>query len=719
LQRRTHDTFKTPTQLARRLKFSAGGITLPGGQKKNHLKKETPRRRRKKIFYPPHLQPQHSKNMPFLRKAFDFFSSRLSNSRFGLLYGLAFCFLAISFLSRLALCMQAGFAGEEAAWKWHSLLGAFLMGAGYDFLTLPFLLAPWVVFLALLPNRVALWRASRFFVGLGVGVFLFVLLFSAVAEWFFWDEFSSRFNFIAVDYLFYTHEVIGNIWESYSTGKILLLVAFVALALSWPLTKRSWSGLAKALSWKQRLVGILTAVLLPFILFHAFSSTGKNRFSTDTLNELAGNGFYEFASAAHNNALDYVRLYASLPEDEAYALVREKQSLTVEEWHSENLEDRRYAVHSPGKEKHLNVILISVESLGTNFLGAWGDERGLSPRIDALAKESLLLAEVYATGNRTVRGLEALALAIPPTPGQSIVKRPNNAHMFTLGHVFRSKGYEAIFLYGGYSYFDNMHAFFHDNNHRVVDSQAIPKENIHYENIWGVADEDLFQHALVEIDALLKNAQGPKPFFMHIMTTSNHRPYTYPEGRIDIPSGTGRNGAVKYSDWAIGHFIDEAKKTDWFDNTLFVITADHGANARGVGELPIAQYRIPLLFYAPAHIQPQRVERLMSQMDIPPTLLGLLHFSYESKFFGQDIFRLPEGEERAFVANYQSLGYLRDGRLVMLYPMRKTRVGPHPNAGPTNEAAALDEAALLREAIAWYQSAAMSFSRGTYGASEK
>ncbi|MCL2625488.1 MAG: LTA synthase family protein [Cystobacterineae bacterium] len=632
---------------------------------------------------------------------------RSACARFGITRELAGGFLAVSFLTRIALSMHSDVTG-----KWHELFFAFFMGAAYDLLTLPFVLAPWLLFLALLPNRAAKWRLSRLGVGLLLCSFVFALLLTAVAEWFFWEEFSSRFNFIAVDYLFYTHEVLGNIWESYSTGKILLLVAFATLALTWFLLRHRWNSLAAPLGWKIRMAGITVALALPFLLFYGFSSTGKNRFSTDVLNELAGNGFYEFASAVRNNELDYLRLYASLPEDEAYALLRAKQSLTVDAWHSENPAERRFLIRPTEKEKQLNVILISVESLGADFIGAWGDERGLSPRIDALAKESLVFSQVYATGNRTVRGLEALALSIVPTPGQSIVKRPNNTHMFSLGSLFRSRGYESLFLYGGYSYFDNMQAFFANNGYRVVDRQAIAKANIHYENIWGVADEDLFHLALGETEALHKDG---KPFFVHIMTTSNHRPYSYPEGRIDIPSGTGRNGAVKYSDWAIGHFIDEAKKTAWFKDTLFVLTADHGANARGVGELPIDKYRIPLLFYAPYHITPQYVERLMSQMDIPPTLLGRLGFEYESKFFGQDIFRLPEGEERAFVANYQSLGYLRDGRLVMLYPKRQTRVTPNAFAGAMRETQPLDDAALLREAIAWYQSAAMSFGQGTYG----
>ncbi len=591
---------------------------------------------------------------------------------------------------------------------------SFLIGSTYDLITVPFVLAPLILFLALLPNRVARWRLTRLLIGATIPVSVFLLLFTAVAEWIFWDEFASRFNFIAVDYLVYTHEVIGNIWQSYPVGKILIALAAVSLVISWPLIRRSWTSSALPISWSGRLAGIILALVLPVALFNVISSTDKNRFASDALNELAGNGLYEFAAAARNNEMDYLRLYASLPEEEAFSLVRAKQSLTSDGWRSSDLTDRQYSIRAKGAEKHLNVILVSVESLGAEFIGAWGDPRGLTPRIDQLARESLTFGKVYATGNRTVRGLEALSLAIPPTPGQSIVKRPNNGQLFTLGDIFENKNYDQLFIYGGYGYFDNMAEFFSNNDYRVVDRTVIPRDKIHYENIWGVADEDLFDLAIDEIDASLAKSNGQQPVFAHIMTTSNHRPYTYPAGRIDIPSGTGRDGAVKYTDWAIGHFIDQARKKPWFADTLFVITADHGASARGTGDIPVDRYLIPVIFYSPAHIKAERVERLMSQIDIPPTLLGRMNFSYETKFFGQDIFRLPPGEERAFVANYQSLGYLRDGRLVMLYPRRKVHIFPSKHAGLQHPERPLDEKTLEREAIAWYEAASLAFGRGKY-----
>ncbi len=159
---------------------------------------------------------------------------------------------------------------------------------------------------------------------------------------------------------------------------------------------------------------------------------------------------------------------------------------------------------------------------------------------------------MYATGLRTVRGLEALTLSIPPTPGHAVPMRANNKGFQTIGGVFRDQGYEALYVYGGYSRFDNMRDFFGGNGYTVIDRSAIDPKDISHETIWGVADEDLFRLAVREIDA--RAAAGTK-VFTHVMTTTNHRPFTYPANRIDIASGTGRDGAVKYTDWAIGEFV--------------------------------------------------------------------------------------------------------------------------------------------------------------------
>lgn len=247
--------------------------------------------------------------------------------------------------------------------------------------------------------------------------------------------------------------------------------------------------------------------------------------------------------------------------------------------------------------------------------------------------------------------------------------------------------------------------FFANNKYTVVDRTSIVKKDIDYENIWGVADENLFTLSLKEIDKTVKSG---KPAFAHIMTTSNHRPFTYPEGRVNIPSHTSREGAVKYTDYAIGKFIREARRKSWFKNTLFVIVADHCASSAGKADLPVNKYKIPLLIYAPDFIKPAKMERLMSQIDLGPTILGLLNFSYTSKFFGYDIFKLEAGRERAFVSTYQSLGYIRKDTLIILRPQRIANTFI-PDFKDGSEKASLTNKHLTTEAITWYQTASYQF----------
>jgi len=581
---------------------------------------------------------------------------------------------------------------------WSRVFG---IGLAFDLVAVGYLLAPVALWLALVPDRVARSWPHRALVVLLLAVVAFGALLLAASEWLFWDEFGSRFNFIAVDYLLYTHEVLGNIWQSYPVGRVLLALAAFAIVVALALLRRIWSPAGAPLSWRAALI-VLAAWSAVFAGTLRWVDSDARNFSVrDNANDLAGNGVYEFFAANHRNELAYDRHYATIPIGEALPWVR--AALGAERDGVERL------IAPQGPERRLNVVLVSVESLGAEFLGSYGNPKGLTPHLDRLARESLWFTKVYATGNRTVRGMEALSLALPPTPGQSIVRRPNNDKLFSLGSVFEDKDYSVVFAYGGYGYFDNMNAFFDANDYRSIDRRAIPSERVKHETVWGVADEHLFDHVLDELD---REHKAAKPFFVHVMTTSNHRPYTYPAGRVDIPSGTSREGAVKYTDYAVGKFLQDARSHPWFDNTLFVITADHGANARGTSRIPVDKYLVPLFVYAPKHVQARQVDRLMSQIDIPPTLLGLLDFRYYTKFFGRDVLRVPPASDRAFVANYQTLGYLKGDRMALLQPRRKTEVF-RVDADMNIVEPVLDEAT-LREAIAFYSVASFVFRNGLY-----
>lgn len=243
--------------------------------------------------------------------------------------------------------------------------------------------------------------------------------------------------------------------------------------------------------------------------------------------------------------------------------------------------------------------------------------------------------------------------------------------------MFKQKGYERNFFYGGDGYFDNMNTFFGGNGFNIVDrgrgflldkSISTTRTNIEdaevtFENAWGVCDMDLYNKVIKEAD---KAHNSSKPFFDFVMTTSNHKPYTYPTGKIDIPSGTGRNGAVKYTDYAIAQFIKKAKQKPWFHNTVFVIMSDHCASSAGRWELDVKNYHIPAIIFNLPNQQPKKIDKLASQIDVFPTLFATFNWDYTSNLFGQNILTMLPNKERAFIGNYRKLGYLKDKKVLIL-----------------------------------------------------
>jgi phosphoglycerol transferase MdoB-like AlkP superfamily enzyme len=614
-------------------------------------------------------------------------------------------FVAVAFLVRLILLLKTGKDIPPSAGSWLYIFG---VGLAYDLVTFVYFGWPMLVVLWLLPRRAYLSR-------LGHGIFLgfcfvltFAVLYLGAAELVFWGEFSARFNFIAVDYLVYTHEVVGNIQESYPivTWSLLLLLgtALVMFFSRRPLVARD-SG--------SRFLGRTGVVGAWLVLTVAvsFAVTGdmKDRAANNYVNELAGNGIYQFFAAFRNNELDYAKYYPTIPNDEAFANLRQLVKTPNATFTTNDPMDLTRTIAADGPEHKLNVVLISVESLSGDYVEGLDVSKhlGLMPNLDALASKSLFFTQLYANGTRTVRGLEALSLSVPPTPGESIVKRPGNENLFSLADVFNAKGYTSEFVYGGYGYFDNMNHFFASNGYTAVDRNVIDSKDIHAENVWGVADEDLFTLVMKRMDA--SYAAG-KPYFGHVMTTSNHRPYTFPEGRVNAKQGA-RNAAVRYTDWALGDFLKRAATKPWFDDTIFIITADHCASSAGKTSLPVDKYHIPLYIYSPKHIAPGRIDRLMSQIDIPPTLLGLLNFSYTSRFYGYDLFKLEPGRERTFLSTYQELGYMRDGRLTSLIPREPVKeMTPDLVSGDATVAPANPTDA--KDAITYYQTAAYLFTHG-------
>ena len=527
------------------------------------------------------------------------------------------------------------------------------------------------------------------------------LLFVFISEFIFWEEFGARFNFVAVDYLIYTNEVLGNIRESYSMPLIfggLLLGALVvggSTIIYWKMEP------GKSLGFFKR-IGLALAAAASFYFVGGWSldfadrTNSQNQFNQ----EISHNGPASFFLAARENKLDFKRYYRTLPDKTYQAFAPTWPDPTHDQPNSK-----------PLNPKH--VVLIEIESMSASFMDSYGSTKNITPQLDKLLHQGIWFSNLYATGTRTVRGLEGMSAALPPLPGQSIVRRSNNSDLYTLGGMLRKKSFEPMFMYGGYGVFDNMNAYFRGNGYAIKDRSDFSDANNTFATVWGVADELLFNEAIDQLDADTGNGRKR---FLHIMTTSNHRPYSYPAGRIDIPSKTGRDGAVKYTDWAIGNFLAIAKKKPWFDDTLFIIVADHNASVAGKQSLPPNKYLIPAVLYAPKMLITAKNENMSSQIDLTPTVLALLGVKTNGVFFGQDLLK-ANPEQRAFLVNYQELGYLTptpDGlrHLTLLGPKKRLENYSVSTDGELTKVP--DDSVKSNKAIALFQRVDEVYSGGKY-----
>jgi phosphoglycerol transferase MdoB-like AlkP superfamily enzyme len=622
-------------------------------------------------------------------------------------------FLSISFLVRLVLLIISFGKVQLTLISLVRILGEGLL---FDLGVAVFFSIPYAIYLLVFPVKWSNSILNKIITYFAFFLATLIIMFSFFAEFTFWQEFESRFNFIAVDYLVYTYEVINNINESYPLPILISSMVAASLIVVFIFHRRKYfsqtfSG-KTAFSKRLIITGSLVAAgfIYGFFIDNNLTETGTNRYQ----NELAKSGIYSFFAAFKNNELNYDHFYTRIDDSQAFSVVRNELTDNNTKFINDGLNIQRM-VSGKGTARTPNVIMVTIESFSAEFMSHFGNKDNLTPTLDSLADQSIFFTDMYATGTRTVRGMEALSLAIPPTPGNSVVRRPDNDNLTTVGSLFQQKGYETGFFYGGDGYFDNMNAFFGNNGYDVTDKKhsnlikdnfkthrfTIPDSSIQFSNAWGICDEDLY-------DAVLKNADEKfsegKSFYDFVMTTSNHRPFTYPENKIDIPSGTGRNGAVKYTDYAIGQFLKKAKQKPWFANTVFIFVADHCASSAGVNEIDIAKYHIPAMIYNLPEQKAQTISTMCSQIDLYPTLLSILNWNYTSNLYGENVLS-ANYSPRIFVGTYQKLGYLENDSFVVLGPQQKVEVYNYNKSTNVQQPAKIVSPDLVRNAVANYQTA--------------
>nr|WP_319570427.1 LTA synthase family protein [uncultured Draconibacterium sp.] len=578
------------------------------------------------------------------------------------------------------------------------------------------------LYLLLFPKK---WAGSWFdkiFTYFYFVVVLFIVFFSLMSEFPFWEEFGVRFNFIAVDYLIYTYEVVSNINESYPLP-IIIITLFVLVAASLFLFKKNrafTNTFSSEIPFLKRLTVSVPILTLSACLL-VFLTNSMAEFSLNSVvNEVAKNGVFSFFRAYRSNELDYEKFYQTLPEKEAYSILK-KNLIQENQAYNSNQIDAILRTTQDSDEIRPNIVMVVIESFSGEFISAFGNQDHITPNFDELTNNSIFFTNLYATGTRTVRGMEALTLSVPPTPGNSIVRRPKNDNLFSIATILKQRNYHPYFIYGGDGYFDNMNSFFGGQGFDIVDRNRgnplsdnikthrynIPDNEVSFENAWGVCDEDLYKQTLKYAD---KSSEEKQPFFQVVMTTSNHRPYTFPAGKIDLDQGT-RNAAVKYTDFALGKFLKEAKTKPWFSNTVFVVVADHCASSAGKWEININKHHIPAIIYNLKN-EPENINRLTSQIDLLPTLLGYLNWGYDTQFYGKDINQTKPGDERAFIANYRTLGFLKNGVFTQVNDRKGVIQFEVSDDGKSMNETQKPNKNLMNETISYYQTASERFKNG-------
>ena len=594
------------------------------------------------------------KNLRYLKPIFSFFLIGLS----------------ITTISRILLF----FVFKERVVENPNYGQLFLIGLRFDLILMCYIAFLPTVLISLLPDSV-LKHFKKFF-NIYFIFFLFLFLLMELSTLDFINQYDTRPNRLFLDYLIYPKEVVGTLLKSYLPSLIITTILLgIALFFAFKHGKKIFYPFDS--TYKTKL--LLFPLVAFFLFFGARGSLTSKRpinasnaiFCSDQMtNSLGLNSLYTVAFAAYSikNEGD-VKKYGKMDELEAYTRV--KKYMDVTEFIPGEVPFLHLQKPDAPQPKY-NVVIFLQESLGAEYVGCLNG-LPLTPELDKLAKEGLLFTNLYCTGTRSVRGIEQVTAGFLPNPSESIVKLGGSQQgFFTLADAFGRQNYDTSFIYGGMANFDNMASFFNGNGFKnIIDETDFDKDGKKYamKGTWGYSDEDL----AVKANEYYKNL-GNKPFFSLMFSTSNHEPFEFPDGRIQLyeqPKNTVHN-AMKYADFSIGKFFELAKKEAYFKNTIFVVIADHNTRTYGKNLVPVNKFHIPALIIAPNVEKGITYDNLASQMDIPSTVLALSGITTKTPMPGRNLLKLPKGTKgRTIMLFHETYAFRVEDDIVILNPNAK------------------------------------------------
>lgn len=549
-----------------------------------------------------------------------------------------------------------------------------LQGVRFDLILLGMLMGPVFLFKAWFHSNARLRLSGAWLTPLYVGIVLSMAFLIEASTLSFIDQYDSRPNYLFVEYLAYPREVFAMLSGAYL--KQLIAIMVVTLLLLWAIVR--W--LQKDPENRTPVPVWFCALATPVILITVFAmirSTLDHRpvnpsvavFSQDAMvNQLPLNSPYSLFYAIYENRRDSDKKsvrYGDMEDLEVIRTINQQAGISDSALVNPEIPSLHRQQASRQFKKPLNLVIILEESLGAEFVGSLGG-KNLTPEIDALSKQGIWLEQLYATGTRSVRGIEAVISGFVPTPRRSVVKlAETQKNFFTVASLLQKHGYQTSFIYGGAAHFDNMKRFFLNNGFETVIEEK-DYENPVYHASWGVSDEDLFTRA----DQLFTQSTE-QPFFSLVFTSSNHEPFDIPDNRVPIEGGEdgARETAIRYADYSLGRFFDMARQSNYWDNTVFLVIADHNSRVYGDQLVPINRFHIPGLILG-GSIEPQTISGITSQIDMLPTLLSLIGVNSIHPGIGRDLTlaEFSDGAGRAMMQFNALQAYMENNTVVVMQP---------------------------------------------------
>lgn len=542
--------------------------------------------------------------------------------------------------------------------------GALLMGWRFDTVVSCYLLA--IPLIMTVVGELAHIRAESYYkiIHTLLLVGYLVAFLACGVDVFFFNYFFSRLNAVSINELDSFGTVVSMIFgEPLFVAGILAFVAF-AVGYVFLMRKVYRRVLRNHLSERLPLgwgIGLAVVLLLATFIGMRGRLSPKSPIRVGTayfcnngfLNQLGLNPVFTFVKSAEELGKASNRPVALASTEKASQTYEAERALAMDA----TLVPEGLSLPLP---EGTHVVLVIMESMSVDKTGLFSPEQSMTPVLDSLMNNGLVFTQCYSAGIHTYNGIYSTLFSHPSILARHTMKHVVIPQMCGLPQQLQNQGYHTSFFLTHDEDYDNIRGFLRTNGfEEVLGESRYPKEKV--VGTWGVPDHVMFDYVVDHCTEMA--SQGP--FFVAMMTCSDHYPYFIPDG-IDLKTKhhETKHRVVEYADWSIGRFMQKAAQQPWFGQTLFVFVADHGAAFPGPYDVSLSYHHIPLLFYFPGFIEPQRCDRLALQLDVSPTVMGMLPYPFENNAFGLDLLR--QRRKWAYFSSDDKIGVL-DGEYMYVY----------------------------------------------------